>query len=234
MILGDLYKRINVNERIREEWIANISHDLKSPLLTIRGYSEILQSDEYELTKDELKLYAGEIKKSEQRIDDLIEEIKVSQKLKEGKLQLKKEIVNISELIQECIDETGAEVIGESKIFYENNKDIFLYCDRSLIKRSIENIIHNAFVHNQNNIELYIKIEKRDEKVCVNIKDTGKGMSEEEMLHIFERYFRGSGSKNVKGSGLGLAIANEVIMAHKGTIKVKSETENGLEFYIEI
>lgn len=240
-IFGNVFEKLErldfslkENDRMREEWIANISHDLKTPLSTIKGYAEIMQNDEYSFSENEVRMYSGEILKAEQNMDSLVNDLKISQKLKEGKILLKKEKVNLTELINECINEVDVNILKESDITFEQEEEILVYCDRSLIKRSLQNIIHNSFIHNQKDIHLHIKLDIVNKRVVIRISDDGKGMSKDEMSHIFERYYRGTSSQKSKGTGLGLAIAKEVVCAHGGNIMVDSKEGKGTEFYIEI
>ena len=101
-------------------------------------------------------------------------------------------------------------------------------------KKFVENIFQNAFTHNNGHIELNIDIKKINKKLCISIKDNGRGISEKDLTHIFERYYRGKGTDKIKGQGLGMAITYEIIKAHKGSIKARSEINKGTEFIIEL
>ncbi len=104
--------------------------------------------------------------------------------------------------------------------------------DEILIKRVIINLLYNAIVHNDDNITIEVKIDKRD-KVHILIIDNGRGIKEEELKHIFERYYRGTntGTRH-KGSGLGMAIAKDIVEAHDGSINIKSQVGVGTEIEI--
>lgn len=232
--MSQFMKNINLSEKFRDKWFEDMSHDIKTPLSSIKGYAEIIQETTYSFTSDELKLYGFEIKKAEQRIENMIEDLKMSKKLKEGKIILKKERVDLCDLIRECISEIDSALIGNSKIIFDIKQEIYYICDRKLIKRTMENIIQNAFIHNDKSIELYINIEITNKKIYICIKDNGKGISKEECGHIFERYYRCKESERIKGQGLGLSIVYEIIKAHKGTIKVNSIKNLGTEFIIEL
>lgn len=234
MTMSQFMKKINLSEKFRDKWFEDMSHDIKTPLSSIKGYAEIIQETAYSFTSDELKLYGFEIKKAEQRIENMIEDLKMSKKLKEGKMILKKEKVDLCDLIRECISEIDSALIGNSKIIFDIKQGIYYVCDRKLIKRTMENIIQNAFVHNDKSIELSIDIEIVNEKINICVKDNGKGISKEECSHIFERYYRCNESKRIKGQGLGLSIVYEIIKAHKGIIKVNSIKDLGTEFIIEL
>jgi len=231
MQLESLDNKLKMGKKMREEWISNVSHDIKTPLSAVRGYAEILNTQDYEFERSEIGIYAGEILKAEQAIEDLVEELKVSQTLIEGKFPLKVECVNLVDLIEECISEIEPKQKSGVKIDFNYVDEESILCDRMLIKRSLLNIMHNAVIHNDKYIVLSIRVWK-EEKVHILIKDDGKGMSEHELANIFERYYRGTNSEHTKGTGLGLAIAKEAISAHNGIIKVQSRIGKGTEFEI--
>ncbi|MBQ5734030.1 MAG: HAMP domain-containing sensor histidine kinase [Lachnospiraceae bacterium] len=228
-----LENALDQNKRFRAEWISNISHDIKTPLSTIKGYAEMLTLKEYEYTKDEIIVYAKQIINAEEKIKELVEELKISQTLAEGKYKLECEKIFVDNLMKQCIDEVS---------FYTKNTSIQCICDgdymiladSKLLKRCLVNIISNAYVHNKIDVKVTIHVKKCDEKVIVSIKDNGKGMGERDIQHIFERYYRGTDSDNVKGTGLGLAIAKEAVIAHNGEIEVESQLQEGTEIVIKL
>ena len=229
--LSKLREKLKQTKRQRLEWTANISHDIKTPLSTIKGYAEVLADDEYDFTGEEVKQYMSETLKAEASIEELVEELNLSSKLSEGKYLLKKEKVDLTELINECIAKVDSNMMGDSTILLNSDEDVILEGDRKLLKRCFLNIMYNAFVHNKAGITLNIRIQKSGH-IVLTFTDDGIGMSQEEASHIFERYYRGTNSQKTKGSGLGLAIAREVVVAHGGNISVETELNKGTSFII--
>lgn len=222
------------NDRLRAEWIVNISHDIKSPLSTIKGYSEMLYDQNYEYSPSEIRMYAEQIYKSEERIQELVEDLKTSNSLIEGKVSLNIEKTNIVELVDKCINNVSACYEHEKQIHLENNDATEIAIDSKLMERCITNVICNAFVHNGKEVEVKISITGTDDDIVIQIADNGHGMSEEVISHIFERYYRGTGSGMTEGTGLGLAIANEIVLLHGGKINVKSKLNKGTIFSIQL
>lgn len=220
------------NEKMRAEWIANISHDIKTPLSTIKGYAELMCSDDYGFNQTEFKLYAGRILKSEETIEELLEELKISQMLVEGKLKPVFERVELVPLIQECIEETKIHIKSDVAIHFTYGAKPEIWADQKLLKRCLINIICNAYVHNQKEVCVDICLVEKQNSIRIDIMDNGKGMSQEDMKHIFERYYRGTDSGKTRGTGLGLAIAKEVVTVHGGTIDVASTVGEGTKFTI--
>lgn len=229
--LGKLREKLKQTKCQRMEWTANISHDIKTPLSTIKGYAEVLADDEYDFTGEEVKQYMSETLKAEESIEELVEELNLSSKLSEGKYLLKKEKVDLTELINECIAKVDSNMMGDSTILLNSDEDVILEGDRKLLKRCFLNVMYNAFVHNKAGITLNIRIQKSGH-IVLTFTDDGIGMSQEEASRIFERYYRGTNSQKTKGSGLGLAIAREVVVVHGGSISVETELNKGTSFII--
>ena len=242
---NDLYKdvfvsinmlehRLSENDQLRTQWISNISHDIKTPLSSIRGYAEILSSSDYKYSRDEISEYAACMLKAEQNIESLLNDLKLSQALIEGNVVLNKEKINFVELIKSCIEAASPIKKTEDQIIFDDvtNEDEMIFADEKLLKRAIVNIICNAFIHNQEAISVEIRVNWLASNVELLIKDNGNGIPKQDISHIFERYYRGLDSGKTVGTGLGLAIAKEAITANGGEISVESQEERGTVFRI--
>lgn len=221
-------------EKMREEWISNISHDIKTPLVSIKGYAEILSSEEYDFTKVEIREYTKIIEDKSNYIRELIDDLNLSTRLKNNALTLNLNTINIVSLVKGVvIDILNNPKTSNVNIDFSAKREVIEKdVDEILIKRVITNILYNSIVHNDKNISIEVKIEKRD-KVHIFISDNGKGIKEEELKYIFERYYRGTNTgKRHKGSGLGMAIAKDIVKAHDGVINIKSQTGIGTEIEI--
>ena len=222
------------NDVLRAEWIVNISHDIKSPLSTIKGYSELLYDQDYEYSPDEIRNYAGQMLKSEERIRELVEDLKTSNSLMEGKITPNLESVDIVEFVEKCIGNASTYYVHDKQVMLDKDCDAKCEIDVKLMERCITNIICNAFVHNGKDVEVKISVTESDDKVFIRISDNGKGLPEDVIPHIFERYYRGTGSGKTEGTGLGLAIAREIVLLHGGSIDVKSKPGKGTVFEISL
>lgn len=221
-------------DRMREEWISNISHDIKTPLVSIKGYAEILSSEEYDFTKSEIKEYAKIVEDKSDYIRELIDDLNLSTRLKNKALALNLKYINTVPLVRGVvIDILNNPKTSNVNIKFSATREVIEKdVDEILIKRVIINLLYNAIVHNDDNITIEVKIDKRD-KVHILIIDNGRGIKEEELKHIFERYYRGTntGTRH-KGSGLGMAIAKDIVEAHDGSINIKSQVGVGTEIEI--
>lgn len=218
----------------REEWISNLSHDIKTPLTSIMGYGELIGDLDYPLTQEERAHYAQVIKDKGTYIKTLLADLNLATRLKHHHQYLKLEPVNmIAEIKMGLID-----VLDKSHASYSKHIVAFTYTDdmvmvmleAHLFKRMLLNLVHNAFVHNDEAITVNVHVDESDaEWVHLTIDDDGVGVKDEDLVRIFNRYYRGTHTQAEDGgSGLGLAIASEIVQAHGGTIKAQKSSRGGL------
>jgi len=216
-------------EKMREEWIQNLSHDLKTPLASIKGYGELMADEHYRLTEQEMKSYANIIKQKAHYMEELLEDLKLTQALKRGLTPLNRQNEDLVALLRDiAIDVLNNPHYEKRKIFFSPEQEHIVFSfDKSLMQRAFTNLIYNAIVHNNEDTEIHISINKTDH-IYVKIQDNGQGISQDELQKLFERYYRGTTTnENHQGSGLGLAIAKQIIEIHGGTIKVESALNVG-------
>ncbi|QUH18770.1 sensor histidine kinase [Alkaliphilus sp. B6464] len=223
-----------VTEKMREEWIHNLSHDLKTPLASIKGYGELIADEEYVLTDEEIKKYSNIIKEKAYYMEGLLEDLKLTQILKNGLIPIVRNKEDIIEVLRDItIDILNNPNYENRKIQFNASEERIVFTfDKSLIQRAFTNLIYNAIVHNNESTEIIISVYKND-KVYVEIEDNGKGISKEDLDNLFERYYRGTNTgESHKGSGLGMAIAKQIIEIHGGTIDVKSTIGVGTKIIV--
>lgn len=223
-------------ENTREEWISNITHDLKTPLASIKGYSDLLFKNEYELSDEERIKYAEIIQGKANYMGELIEDLKLTYQLKNSIIPLNKKEENIVEILRDIvIDILNNPKYEEKEInFACDIEEIPYVCDAKLVRRAFTNLIYNAVVHNQEDTKVNISI-KYDNGIKITIEDDGKGISQEDLKRLFERYYRGTNTGEAhRGSGLGMAISKQIIEAHNGQIKVNSILGEGTTINISI
>ncbi|RDY26470.1 sensor histidine kinase [Romboutsia weinsteinii] len=237
--LSDVLKESEVErqriEEMRSEWIANVSHDIKTPLASIKGYSQLM-SEDYEITLDDIKEYSQIIDDKANYIKELVDDLNLTMKLKNKYSNIERKEKNIVAIVRGCI----IDILNDPKYshidieFNTDNETIILNMDELLIKRVINNLLYNAIVHNNENVNIEVNI-VIDDKIHIFIEDNGKGIAKEEVGYIFERYYRGTNTGEIhKGSGLGMAIARDIIIAHDGNIKIESELGKGTKIEITL
>ncbi|MBT9779948.1 sensor histidine kinase [Clostridium sp. MCC353] len=223
-------------ERLREEWIANMTHDLKTPLSPIKGYAELLSVSDVK-EEEQSRRYANIILKNALYMESLIDDLKLVYQLKNGILPLNLEEQNMVRFLKELvIDILNTPEYEGRTIHFNCAADTISYVfDRTLMTRAFRNLIFNSFVHGGENTEVTLRIISSGASLKICVSDDGKGMTEETVKHLFDRYYRGTCSGQMpKGTGLGLAIAKNIVELHHGSISVSSALSVGTEFLVEL
>lgn len=219
--LNHLSERLDSNERqikhaehLREEWITGLSHDLKTPLSSIYGYSTMLASEEYEWTKDEMRIFAQTMQEKATYMDALIQDLTYTYQLKNKAIQLDKVLLPLAIWLPQFADEqVCVKVYG----------DVLLQADELLLKRIMDNLITNAKKYTPEGTKVVVEAQHTGKEVMLTIADQGPGIPQEELDNLFERYYRGTNTTDdTTGTGLGLAITKQLIDLHNGTISVRS------------
>ena len=222
-------------DRVRREWIANITHDLKTPLSPVKGYAELL-ADASALDKQTVQEYGAIILKNVNHAEKLMNDLKLTYQLDSGSIPYNPQKVRLTRYLKELvIDIVNDPVFADRDIGFESDlQDLTVYIDSELLRRAIQNLIVNALVHNPPETKVITAIELAPENgVHIFIRDNGKGINETEQAELFNRYYRGTNTKErPEGSGLGLAIAKQIIVLHSGEITVRSKLGEGTEFTI--
>lgn len=229
----------NQYERNRKELIANISHDLKTPITAINGYVQGIL-DGVANTDEKLNKYIKTISSYSKDMDNLIEDLFLFSKLDIDSFPFDFENVNIIEYINDCIEEINFDLEKNNiklNKFFSYNSETPVFIDRAQIKRVINNIIFNSINNFDNdNPIIFFRIVEDDDYFTISISDNGPGIPMDKINHIFDRFYRVDNSRNRKngGSGLGLSIAKQIIESHKGKIWAESSLGNGTTIFFSL
>lgn len=222
------------NDDLRRELIANVSHDLRSPLTSIQGYLETILMKEEGLSAEERKQYLETILNNTRSLNKLVHELFELSKLDAQQVQPEIENFSLAELAQD--------VVMKFKKQAENYKidlkmDVSpglpqIQGDIGMIERAISNLIDNALQYTPENGSVEVKLKKLGDDVHLAVSDTGIGIPVEDLPHIFDRFYRSKkrSLRKTSSTGLGLAIAKKIIEAHNHTISVQSEENVGTTF----
>lgn len=223
-------------DTMRAEWIINISHDLKTPLSSIKGYSEVIGNRDYKITAQEMYQYAEVIQSKSIYIEKLIDNLKLTYQLKNALLPIHKTTVDIVNLTREIIIEFMNMPHYENRLieFECPQEELVIQADQGLIQRAIVNLVNNALIHTDVKTLIQVRIKQTFGYAIVTIEDNGKGINKSDLPHIFDRYFRGTNTDPKSGSGLGMAIVKEIIVAHGGEVVVESTKGNGTKIILQI
>lgn len=222
-------------ERARQEWIANITHDLKTPLSPVKGYAELL-ADGAATESRTVQEYGSIILKNVNHAEKLINDLKLTYQLDSGAFPFHPEQIRLVRYLRELVIDIANDPAfsGRDLEFECNLPEITSAVDSGLFRRAVQNLIVNALIHNPPETKVTVSAAKAQEgEIHISIRDNGVGMSEEELSGLFSRYYRGTNTREKpEGSGLGLAIAKRIVTLHGGDIAVKSKPGEGTEFLI--
>lgn len=217
-------------DQMREEWISNVSHDMKTPLASIQGYAEFINDSATDLTAQELQEYTSIIKSKSMYMKDLLDDLNLTTRLRNHQLSLQFEEVNLVQFLREMtIELLNDPTFGERQIEFEANMAKAMHkVDKKLLKRAILNLIYNALVHNDESVVVKIRVDTGPEShTRISISDNGHGIPAKDLEQIFERYYRGTNTTSKHGTGLGMAIARDIIWAHEGKLDMTSIENTG-------
>ena len=235
-----LNKATNSLERtdeIKRELIANVSHDLKTPLTMIKAYSEMirdLSGDNKEKREEHLKVIIDETDRLTRLVNDMMD----LSKIESGIISINKEKINFTEMASSLIDRIKLSSIDtEHTIEYIIPKDLYVLADKTKIEQVLYNLIINAIKHSgEGKKKILIKATATQKRVKVEVIDNGVGISKEDLEHIWDRYYKASDSftRQVQGSGLGLSIVKNILIKHSSDFGVESELGKGSNFWFDL
>jgi signal transduction histidine kinase len=220
-------------EKLRRELLANVSHDLRTPITSIYGYAETLLLKINENSSTEQARYLNIILQNTEKLKNLVDELFEFSKLEARQVKLNPEPFPIEELVQDVT--AKYKILADQKQITINTllpKDLpLIYADIALVDRAIQNLVDNAIKYTKNGGNITFEFNKIENAVQVNIKDTGCGIPEDDLPLIFDRYHKGTNNKDQSaGFGLGLAIVQRIMELHDSIISVKSKINEGTTF----
>ena len=222
----------------RKFLISSISHDLKTPVTSIRGYLDGVL-DGVADTDEKKKYYLSKAVDKTKLINNMIEDLLLYSKLDLNQMPFEKDRINIVKYIESCLEDNSAEFERENKGIILDNKlsdEYLVNIDREKFKRVIQNIVDNA----KRNIKkefgkLTIILRETNSSVIMEFKDNGKGISKDDLPYVFDKFYRADTARAVEGSsGLGLAIAKQIVEGLGGRIWAISEIDEGTSIIISL
>lgn len=222
-------------EQMRKDFVANVSHELKTPITSIKGFSETLLDGAMN-DRDTLEAFLKIILTESDRLENLIKDLLDLSKIEQQGNILSLQNCDIVSLLEEILPifERKAQEKGIEVSFEKNSEEAIVEGDIYRLKQVFINLITNAIAYTPNGGKITISFQEDPEFVSVKIKDTGIGIEKKEISRIFERFYRvdKARSRNSGGTGLGLAIVKHIVEAHHGQISVESEQGKGTAFII--
>ncbi|MEH7276828.1 two-component system histidine kinase PnpS [Neobacillus vireti] len=224
-------------EQMRKDFVANVSHELKTPVTSIKGFTETL-IDGAMNNQDTLEAFLSIIHKESDRMQKLIQDLLDFSKIEQHGFKLYIQNLDLLELINEVITMLDKKAkLKNIRLELEiNREELYIQGDYDRLKQVFINLISNAILYTQPNGNVKISLFDHEKTVKIHVKDSGVGIKKEEIPRIFERFYRvdRARARDSGGTGLGLAIVKHLVEAHHGNINVRSTVGEGSEFIIEL
>lgn len=229
---NSLMDQIVKSNQKKDEFIGVASHELKTPLTSIKAYLQMLQAVE----KEQPKLtYVQKAEENVNKLHKLILDLLDVSKIQAGQLQLEMVKFNIDEVINECILDAQMTTTRHTITRRDNFTDQIVYADKHRIEQVITNFLSNAIKYSPKGKDIIVETTKNDSEIIVKVQDSGMGIGTSEHQKIFDRFYRANEEAvGISGFGLGLYICSQIIKRHRGKIWVESEKGKGAAFYFSI
>ena len=236
--LNDMKEELSKTEELQKDLMANVSHDLKTPLTMIKAYAELILDiniDDKEKCKSNLNIIIEEVN----RLNDLVNDILALTKVENDLDKLDISSFDLIKLIKRIVKQHNIYVIkdGYSIEFIHNNIDkLMINADKKKIEQVIYNLLNNALNYTGDDKKVIIKVVEDEKDYTIMVIDSGKGIDKKEIDHIFDRYYRSKKNhkRYVYGTGLGLSIVKNILLLHNYEYGVKSTKNKGTTFYFKI
>lgn len=225
--------RLKEVDQLRKDLIANVSHDLRTPLTMIRGYGEMIRDFPEEYSSENAQVIIDETKRLTALVNDLLD----LSKLQANKIDLNIEEFDLSECIQNSVKKYRKMLEEyELELVIENNSSIEVCADKKRIEQVLDNFLINAIHYGSDGKKIIIRQIEKPDSVRVEIQDFGKGIDEEQLPLIWDRYYKIDKQhvRNGTGSGIGLSIVKEILQLHQVDFGVESKLNEGSVFYFEL
>ncbi len=230
--INDMTDELNAMEKMRQEFVSNVSHEIQSPLTSIKGFARALQDNN--LSEEKREHYLTIIETETTRLSKLSQNLLKLTLLESEEYTPERATYRLDQQLKQIV--LNSEPLwAEKEIELELNLEkVHITADQESMSQVWINLIHNSIKFTPNGGTITIQLKEYEKVVEVRIRDSGIGISKEQKQHIFERFYKADSSRNraYGGSGLGLAIVKKVLDLHQGEIKVESEEGKGTEFIV--
>ena len=217
------HKNLMKSAKMRQDFTANVTHELKTPLTSISGYAELIESG---MTGEmETRRFAKEIHRNAKRLIHLINNILQLSELDTKEAVVEKETLNLYGMASTCVEMLRINAEPNKVTLNARGSNSWIEGNRSMIEELLYNLCSNAIRYNKTNGTVDVLVEEREDRVLLQVADTGIGIPQKHQEHIFERFYRvdKSRSKERGGTGLGLAIVKHIVAEHEAEISLESE-----------
>jgi len=236
--LYEQFESLKKTDQLRRELVSNVSHDLRTPLANMHGYVETLLIKNDELGPEKRREYLEITRKHTRRLGELIGDLFELSKLDSASIHPTLEAFSLAELLHDTVHEFGLEAEKRNlDLSIEAPDDpSIVYADIGLVQRVLENLIRNALKFTPDGGKISLRLDRKPGAVAVAIEDTGCGIAEEDLAHVFDRFYRAENGvrENASSTGLGLAIVRRILDLHGSRITVSSQPDRGTRFEFDL
>lgn len=232
--VNDMASELSKIEKMRQEFISNVSHEIQSPLTSIRGFTQALRNDNISL---ENKLHYLDIIEAEStRLSKLSENLLKLASLEADTIKFEPKVYRLDKQVRSIILSCEPQWSDKDINMNVSMEEIEIKADEDMMNQVFINLINNSIKFTAEGGSISIDLHRQNGKIEFIISDTGIGISEKDLSHVFERFFKADKSRNsyVKGSGLGLSIVKKTLDMHRGTIDVQSKLGEGTTFTVSL
>jgi len=236
LVLHDITEVKNL-ERIRTDFVANASHELKTPITAIRGMTETILGDE-EVDKDTVVHFTNRIHAQSLRLSQLVGDLMTISRLESSQNKEDYSKIKFTDLVRQAVRaaEASADAKGHTLVAELPEDDLSFYGDRQNISQLVDNLIDNAIKYTEEPGTIHVRLKKEGAWAELEVQDTGLGISPQFQQRVFERFYRvdKARSQSLGGTGLGLSIVKNIAEKHGGSVSVESQLGSGSTFYIRL
>jgi two-component system, OmpR family, phosphate regulon sensor histidine kinase PhoR len=238
IVLNDV-TRLKRLENIRRDFVANVSHEIKTPITAIKGFVETLKDVGVDSEEDRerfLSIISKHVNRLEAIIDDLLKLSRLEKETESGD-EILLEKANLLDVIETAVQVCSpvAEAKG-IKISFTCEQDLTAKVNGPLLEQAVVNLLDNAVKYSDNNTKVHVKAYTKEDMLYIEVSDEGRGIEKEHLPRLFERFYRvdKARSRQQGGTGLGLAIVKHITQAHRGSVSVESDPGKGSTFTIRL
>ncbi|WZL72345.1 HAMP domain-containing sensor histidine kinase [Clostridiaceae bacterium 35-E11] len=235
--INDMAKQLDKIEQLRKELIANVSHELKTPISLIKAYAELLETID-DINKEDKHAYLEVIRDESDRLNRMIEDVLYLSKMESGFSNLIYETFSLEKLLNNVLEKLSYFASHKNVQLHVEAEDqaFLLHADKDKMYQVLFNLMNNAIEYAFENGKVMIKIFNIDNVLRMEVIDEGKGISEEELPYVWERFYKvdKSGKRNDSGTGLGMAIVKNILEAHQFQYGITSQLNEGTTVWIEM
>ena len=217
-------------DKLRKEFIASVSHELKTPIAIIQGYAQGLMENIAE-TEEDRNFYCEIIVEESLKMDSLVKELLLITQMESGYFKIEKEEVDLYQMIKDIRDKYSSK---SREIKYIGKKNIFAYCDEKYIDRVLENLVINALKYSTGDREVTISVDEIGNKYKIIISNESENLSEDDLENIWTPFYRVNKARDRDGHGLGLAIVRGILENHRSDFGVYITEKNTINFWFEL